>query len=110
MLGAGAKRVFGLKSHLPCSSGFCLSIGVQVVPTVYNKFYFHNDLKPEEYIIYLHFYHRNLVYREARDDCCVEQQIPALALSIGVHNWKNSPSASVARLLLIPKPAVMYLC
>lgn len=110
MLGAGAKRVFGLGSYLHCSPGFWFSIGV---PTVCHDSCSHNHNKPQEIIIYLRLYLWNLVHRETRDGCsvCSPADIPALALNAGVHNWKNSPRphASVARLLWIPKLALMYL-
>lgn len=48
MLGAGAKRVFGLRSYLCGSPGFCLSVGIQVVPTVYHDFLSHNHHKLQE--------------------------------------------------------------
>lgn len=69
MLGAGAKRVFGLGSYLRGSPGFCLSIGIQVVPTVYHDFHSRNHHKPQEIIIYLHLYQWNLVHRESGDGC-----------------------------------------
>lgn len=109
---AGSRRKEGVwsGSYLHCSPGFWFSIGV---PTVYRGSCSHNHNKSQEIIIYLHLYLWNLVRRETRDGCsvCSPADIPALALNAGVHNWKNSPRphTSVARLLWIPKLALMYL-